>query len=534
MKKTIAELIQLSNQLFEEQYPMLPLYQTLSEHFYPERADFTIARNIGTEIADGIIDSYPVLMRRDLANSFAPMLRDGNWFDMAAEDVDHSGKMWLEYGTDKLKRLIDRQDSNFVRSTKQGDHDYATFGQTVLSVELNKMGNGLLFRSWMLRDCAWFEDETGQVGGVTRKWKPKVHQLREYFKEEQLHKTITDATKKNEQFKDCDIRHIVIPTTMYGDDELQEKYPFVSIFIDVKNQHVIEEQGLYHKFYCVPRFQTIAGSAYAYSPATICALPNARCLQAMTFTLLEAGERYTRPPVIAVQKVIRSDVDLSPDGITWVDDEYDQKTGAALAPMQQNMRGFPYGMEMRENVVDVLSSSFYLNKLSLPEAGNDMTAYEVQERMKQYRRENLPLFQPIESEYNGQLCEMAFTIAMQAGLLGSPYDIPQSLKGQEVLFKFQSPLTESEKEKKVNQFKMVGAMLSDAAAIDPSVTHNINVDVAFRDAVDGTGAPARWLKDMKEVTEGRQADAVKQALAQANEANKSGLLQPGQEEQVPA
>lgn len=444
------------------------------------------------------------------------MLRDGDWFKINIQgESDHEGGAWLQWATTRLKRLIDDRAANFVRATKEGDHDYVTFGQCVISVELNKQKNGLLFRNWHLRDCAWFEDETGQVTGLTRKWKPTYRQLIEYFGEDKVHSKILEKVKK-EPFTEADVRHMILPADMYGDESI--KNPFVSLYVDTANQHIMEAVGINHRNYVVPRFQTISGSPYAYSPATIIALPDARTLQAMTHTLLEAGERYARPPMIATQKVIRSDVDLSPDGVTWVDDEYDERLGEALRPISQDRGGFPIGLEMRQDIVEVLNSAFYLNKITLPDMGREMTAYEVAERMKQFRRESLPLFSPIEAEYSGQLCEMAFDIAMQAGLLGSAEDIPESLSGRDVVFKFNSPLSETEEESKSQQFAQVSRMLSEAAALDPASADNVNFDVALRDAVIGTGAPANWLHSVEEVSQDRQLQLAQQAEQMAQQA----------------
>lgn len=516
-KHTVDELIQLSNRMFTNQSTMLPLYQTISEHFYPERADFTIQRNVGQELAANLVDSYPVLVRRDLGNSFSSVLRDGDWFRLTVDsDPDHNGKMWLQWATDRLRKLFYHTNANFVRSTKEGDHDFATFGQCVLSVERNKKANGLLFRNWHLKDVAWFDGCDGKVEGVTRRWSPTYKDLVRYFGGEKVHKEITDQVFR-EPFKSADIRHIVIPAEMYGEDELTEKYKYVSVYIDVARQHLIELNGQNHPYYVIPRFQTIAGSPYAYSPATVVGLPDARTLQAMTYTLLEAGERYARPPIIATQNAIRSDIDLSADGITYVDDEYDVRTGDPLRTLPQNMGGFPIGADLRQNIVQVMSSAFYVDKLSLPEVSREMTAYEVQERMKQYRRENLPLFAPTESEYNGQLCEIAFDLAFSSGFLGSPYDVPDSLSGRDVVFKFESPLSQSDEEKKATQFSQTSKLLAEAAQFDQSIAHNINFDVALRDAVMGAGAPATWLRSIDEVLQSRQSDQMQMALQQAAE-----------------
>ena len=111
-----------------------------------------------------------------------------------------------------------------------------------------------------------------------------------------------------------------------------------------------------------------------------------------------------------------------------------------------------------------------------------MTAYEVSERMKQFRRENLPLFAPIEAEDNGQTCELAFEIAMGNNLLGSPYDVPPSLRGRDVEFKFESPLTASENDEIAQRYAQTREMLAGAIELDPSVGHDIDLSAAIRDA----------------------------------------------------
>jgi len=512
-EKTCKELVGFADELFKNQYPMLQLWQTMAENFYPERADFTITRNVGDDFSTGLIDSYPVIARRDLGNAFAAMLRDGKWFDMDVNGgKDHESKKWLQWATDRLMSLINDRASGFARATREGDHDFATFGQAVLSCELNKKADGLIFRCWHLRDCAWWDDETGQVAGVVRKWKPTYRMLVDEFGDK-VHKEIISKVKDT-PFQLADVRHIVMPASMYEGDEFAQ-FKYVSIYVDVVNQCIIEKVGINNKVYAIPRFHTIAGHPYAYSPATVAALPNSRMLQAMTFTLLEAAERYARPPLVAQQNVVRGDVDLSSNGITYVDSEYDERFGDAIRPLYQSMGGFPVGMEMKSEVVRVISSAFYLNKIALPETSREMTAYEVQERMKQYRRENLPLFTPMESDYNGQICEMAFDIALNSGFLGSPYDIPTGLQGRDVEFKFRSPLSQSDQEKKAAIFGQMSNMLAQAAQFDEQSIEVVNFEEALRDAITGIEAPEKWLNSIEKLTQMRQMETAATAIQMA-------------------
>tara|TARA_R110000851_G_scaffold9579_2_gene35542 strand:- start:906 stop:2471 length:1566 start_codon:yes stop_codon:yes gene_type:complete len=510
-KQDVNELRQFADKVFKDHWPVMSLWQTIADHFYPERADFTQTRNVGQELADSLIDSYPLLVRRDLGNSLSSMLRDGDWFSMGIQgEPDYLGQVWLDERTRMLRQLMYHRQANFVRATREGDHDYVAFGQCVISVELNRKADGLLYRCWHMRDCAWFDDENGQVGGLARKWKPTLRQAVDFFGEN-AHQKVRDDVNK-EPFKEIDVRHLVIPSNMYRDAEIESRFEWVSIYLDVTNNHVMEEVGMDHNQYVVPRFQTIAGSPYAYSPATVVGLPDARCLQAMTHTLLEAGERYARPPIIATQKVIRGDVNLAPDGITWVDDEYDERLGASLRTLPQDRGGFPIGLEMRDTIVQTLNSAFYLNKLRLPDSTVQRTAYEISELQKQYRREALPLFAPIEAEYSGAICEKSFEIAMAAGFLGSQYDIPKSLRGQETQFKFESPLSSTEEEQKATRFSMMSQTLAEAAQFDPSVTTEVNFGAAVRDAIDGLGAPSNWLNDPAQVEQAQMKQMAQQAM----------------------
>ena len=247
-------------------------------------------------------------------------------------------------------------------------------------------------------------------------------------------------------------------------------------------------------------------------------LLSARSLQSMTHTLLEAGERHARPPIIATENVIRGDANLYPDGITFVSEDYDERLGASLRPLVQDSKGFPFGQQMQGDIVEVLKSAFYVNKINMPDVGREMTAYEVSERMKQFRRENLPLFSPIEHEYSGRMCELAFEVAMRNGFLGAPDDVPDSLKGKDVIFRFESPLTEADEEKKVNQFQLVSQLLATAAEGDPAVVNNVDIGIALRDAVEGSGAPEKWLRDLKDVQKLDEIQAKQQAAQAAAQA----------------
>lgn len=515
--------LKLINSMFNSQKTVKSLWQSLADNFYPERADFVHERSLGQEMADGIMDSVPVLSRRDLGNSFHAMLRDGNWFELTTgpdAQIDRDGRLWLEWATQQQRRYMKDRAAGFDRAVKTGDHDFATFGNAALSVEPNSTATGVVYRCWHLRNMAWEEDSAGNVCTVARKWDAKLKILVDIFGYDKLPQKYQNKFDKN-PYDTVTLYHLIIPSDLSNDEEMM-RYKYVSYFVMPEEKTMLERKGINYQYYVIPRFQTLAGSPYAYSPATICALPDARTLQSMTYTLLEAASRYSRPPMVATMKAITGVVDLRPDGVTWVDNDYDQRTGKALEAIAQNKGGYPIGAAERGRVYETLERAFYLNTLVLPLGEKEMTAYEVQERMKQYRRTNLPLFAPMENDYNGQLCEATFDLLMMMGQLGATQDIPQSLQGAEVEFKYKSPLTTDEEEEKLNRFSQIRAELRESADLDRGVIDVIDFDTAIRDAVRGIGTPATWFRSNEDIQGIREARLAQEAAMQMAEAEAGG------------
>lgn len=502
------QLFEMASQLYSKRSSLVSLWQEVAENFYPERADFTLRRSIGTDFADNLSTSYPIIARRELGNSFSFMLRptEKSWFHMTVKDEmadeigkeiqDPEAKAWLQWASKVQRKAMYDRASMFIRATKEGDHDFAAFGQCAISVELNRERSGLLYRCWHLRDMAWAENEEGRLGTVVRKWKPTARDLIRIFGASKVHGDVNRVAEKA-PFTEIECMHIVIESDMA--DEKYKNTPYVSLYFDVEHMHTIEKIGVYSPIYVIPRWQTVSGSQYAYSPATVAGLPDARLLQAMTYTLLEAGEKHTNPPMIAVEEAIRSDISIYAGGITYVDSAYDEKLGEVLRPLTQDKSGMPLGMEMARDTRFMLSEAFYLSKLTLPQRAPEMTAYEVGQRIQQYIRDALPLFEPMETEYNGALCEETFSLLFRAGAFGSPFDLPEKLKGANIQFRFESPLHEAIEREKGNRFMEAQSYIAQTVQLDPSTALIVDAKTALRDVLDAIGVPAGWINSEEKV-----------------------------------
>ena len=511
------------SKLFEERFNLLTLWQEIAENFYPERADFTVNRALGSEMAEGLASGSPILVRRELGNAIGGMLRPTNkvWARARVDNWDEvttEAKAWLERAEERQRKAMYHRQTGFARAVKEADHDFATFGQAVIQATYNRTFTGLLYRCHHLRDCAWTEGTDGLVDVVYRKWKTTAIELARMFPKT-LHREIQDKVAKS-PYEPVEVWHCVLPRDIFeSDGKSKHKTKYVSIYLDVANKHMMEEVGLNRQQYIIPRWQTVSGSQYAYSPAVVVGLPDARTLQEMTLTLLDAGQKAVTPPMLGVQGALRSDVNVMAGGLTWVDREYDERLGEVLRPLTIDKSGIPLGLDMAQAVEAKLTEAFYLNTIGLPPTGGpDMTAFEVGQRVQEYIRRALPLFEPMESEYNGPLTEETFELLMGAGVFGPVFGMPKELQGREVKFQFESPLHDALENVKTQRYLEATSLLANAAAADPAVAHIIDVKKATREALLASGTPADWLRSEQEVNDAAAAEAeaaqIQQQLAQ--------------------
>lgn len=512
------ELIVRGKGLFSDRKSITTLWQEIGENFYPQRADFTIRRSVGEEFAEHLHSSYPLLVHRDLSNAFAAMLRPRakEWFFVSVDEYDElsmASKQWLDWATKRQRASMYDRRAQLIRATSEGDADFAAFGQCCISRDIvwDTDVPHLLYRSWHLRDVAWAEKVDGSIGEIYAKWKPTAKELQERFRDKVHSKVAKIETKDNLKPMEC--MRLSVSTDVYDGNGKAKGFPWIVVYIDVENEYIMDEIPSWSPTMLVPRWQTVSGSQYAYSPAAIAGLPDARLLQAMSLTLLEAGEMSVRPPMIATQDAIRGDVALYSGGITWADVEYDERKGDVLRPISQDRRGLPQGYNERDNQMAMLAEAFYINKLTLPPPEGDMTAFEVGQRVEEYVRAALPLFEPMEHEYNGQLCEDTFDALLRAGAFGSVQDMPRELQGRDIHFKFESPLHNAMERKEASTFLESAELIATAMEMDPGSTANLNVGSALRAALEGIGVEHKHLRTEDQV-EAIMAANAEQARAE--------------------
>lgn len=532
------EFCQIADALFTKRGPLDSLCQTIAENVYPLRADFTSAHTIGESFADHLSESFPILAHQKVSDFFSSMLRPTKrqWFmpTTGDEDLDQDTKFrqGLEYVGGVMKRAMYDRAAQFKPATKTTDYDYTAFGNAVMTVEDYQAPTGqrhLLYRNWHFRDVVWLEDGAGKVDTVYRRFKMTAHAMlkRPGWK---VSDKVERAAKKDPS-TEFDLLHIKVLADAYdGKKPSNRSHRYMSIYVDKSNMEILSEQSSRSLGYIVPRWHRVPPWQYAFSPITVTALPDARMLQDMARVIQEAAEYQVDPAMIATAgAVIRDDVNIYPGGVTWIEEDYDERLGSGLRAFDRS-GNIPVGLEMKQDTREMISQAFRLNVLQLP-LGQGMTATEVIERIEEHARAVLPLFEPVDDEYNTPMLDETFDILADGGAFQpermeefGPDFMDWFFGGNNLQFAYDNPLQDSEGRKRVAQFQEVLALSAGAAEAQQAMGDQspINLDQAFRDAVRGTGAPADWERSEDEIQATQQNAAMQAEIASVLETVSAG------------
>lgn len=525
-RQRVRDVVRLGDSLFSRRYPMMTLWQTIAENFNVMRADFTRRRYPSEEFASYLMSGRPARCHRELAGAFSTMLRRDQWFhaktDSEQVNEDRDAKIWLDWASRTMKLAMDDKRAGFARATSVADGDFCSFGNAVITRDIVDYEH-FLYRCWHLRDVAWEQNVIGRVNQVHFNWKPYAAQIIDKFGKSITGsidpKVVEMANKRDESsFAEINCRRMLLPADQYDlPAKTQRGMPYVSVYVDIDNETILEEVPLRTWPCTIPRWafgSSMYGDQYGYSPPVIYALPDSRMYQQMMLSMLTASEMATYPAMIAVGEAINGAVNLYAAGITQVDADYDERTGEVLRPITTNFDGIKFGAEQMERLEAALDDSFYLNKLRFPEVTKEMTAYEASKLWDDFIRNTLPVFDPVQKEYNEDMVDGQFEDMMTLGAFGSVHDMPQKLRGRDISWQFDTPISTVAKTALTGAFQSMLQTLTSAAQVKPDVVINVDMDTAVRDAIDGGGAAPTWLRPVN-VVQKMQAQRAQTEAAQA-------------------
>ncbi len=514
-------LIEVSAKAFSRKYWWDQFAQDTCEQFYPIRADYTTTLTYD-DFAGWLSDGYPVRSRETLGTTIDAMLRQGEWFKFStgddARDKRPANASVLKRLTQRMRNVIYDKRSNWDLATGEADQDWVSVGNPVLSVEESATRDYIVYRSWHPRDCAWLCDENGKPDTMFRKFRMTARNIRRKIERGAwagpLPPEVQRASER-EPSREFNLMHVLMPTDgLYGDEiaELKrQKKPFLSIYIDLDNQKYLNEAGANVWNYVVPRQRVFGDKPWGFSVYTMNGLQDAKMLQDMKLVVLEQGQKAVDPPIVGSSSIFSRDLNLFAGGFTEVDLEPDQKLGDAMEVLDTGQR-LNVGLELIADVKAGIAESLLLNKLMLPTL-RDMREVEVMVRTEEFRRAALPFFKPIESQYHEPLLSVTFQMMMNMRMIEAD-EIPRELQGQEITWKFTSPLNEAEGREVLDKFYSGVQVIAAASEVDQTVGNLFDIRKAATDAMIALDRP-EWLKPEDQREEANEEADITKQLGQA-------------------
>ncbi len=524
------ELLKRGDKRFAKRQQLDTFRQEVALNFAPWHASWTTELILGDDFAAHLIDGTPLLVARDFIGQIGAMLRPPGkqyfWHRSHLDKInnDRECREYLEWRSEQMMRIMTDRVTGFMRATKQADEFFGLMGDAVLSVDVSPEQDSLRIRNWHTKDCVWAIGDDNKADTMTRKEMVPARVLKRRFGEKNLHEKVREACEKDPD-QEFEIRHEVLPADEYDyyKPGLKRKAgQWASVWVDVANKKVLRETTQQTFRYVVPRWITLPGWSYAISPATTIAMPDARLIQQQALAILEAAEKSINPPLAAYADSVRGDVRLESRGITWIDKQFGEgKVQDVLAPIELG-KNFALGVDSLLRTEAQLNRAFYLDVLRMPDTRRTKSTVEAQFLIDEYVRAALPLFAPMQADYNeSMLYEIDNIIELAGGY--ADRDRPKQLEKEDLTYQWDNPLSDMLERQKVqvvaevSQLGQAIAALEAAAAQSPALKQ-FDAVKGFRDGAMSLGA-ARWLLDEADTEEAmagqEEAGMMQSAIAAA-------------------
>ena len=513
----IKEIIRQFEDLKKEKGVFMPHWEDLARIMLPRRAGFVGETIPGESRTEAIFDGTPMQAARSLAHHMSFWLRPESteWWFLRAKDErlqqDEQVKIWLDDTKSRLDAALNNPKARFRQSTGEVDTDLVVFGTGVLFIGEGRNLDHLKFQSIHLKDVVLIFNEDGNLIGVMSSKKWTVRQMIAKWGNK-----VSDAVKKlaadNEPNKKIEVIQAIMPREEkhFENPKLAINMPIAHYYIEVDEEHELEQGGFQELPFVAPRWDTTSGEDYGRSPGMI-ALPDSATLQAMGETILVSGQRAADPPLMAPNDGTFNELNTFPGAVSYYDvDIARELNGNPVFPLQSGVN-LPITRDMQLDSREQVMRAFFKNVLNLPIDGPQMTATEVIQRKEEFIREIGPVFGRFETDYTAPMIERSFMIMLRAGAFA---EVPEILEGQEVEFEFESPVNKVKKQIKAQAAKQWVAEHMEIAQIIPNALDHINIDGYSKVTHDADGVPNEVKNYQAQINQIRQQRAEQEAKAQ--------------------
>ncbi len=493
----LEEVIRRYESMDAKRASWLTLWEEVASYVLPHKGDFTTIRIKGDKSRTvHIYDSTAIHANHLLASHIHGAVTNpaSVWFEMRFRETelndDKDASQWLD---DCRRRMLNAfSDSSFDTQVNELYQDLTCFGTGCMYVDWVE---GLNFMTCHMSGVAIDEDYSGRVDTVFLERRMTARQIAQRWPDASIPRVKRDLEQDPDRTHR--ILHGVTPAGEVNYKSAIPEQPWKSCWVAVDDKEILEEGGYFEKPYLTPRWSKISNDVYGFSPALM-ARPDIRTLNEAKRYELAAWEKTIDPPMMASATGVVSDLHMEAGAVTYVRDMN------SIAPLF-NRTDWNAAQIKAQEIRDSIRAIYHIDQLHIPERPN-ATATEVQIRYELMQRVLGPTMGRLQSEFLNPLIERVFGLMYRNGQFTPP---PEVLAGYntDLDIEYQGPLARSQKLSDIQSIQRAVEIGMTLGQLDPSVANVMDMDKAFRIALDRIGIPSEAVRSPKEVEEIRQQQA---------------------------
>ncbi len=491
-------------------------WQQIADLMHPFNDNFITHESPGTEKMQAVFDSTPQMANQLLASGLYSMLTSPaqQWYEYRPTDIrlmdNRDIALWFDEATKISFFERNKPTARFNTAIHECYLEYGAFGNLVLFPQEHVSRNGLFYQSLALSESYLEEGAEGYVNVLFRRYPRTVRQLVGKFGIKNVSEKVAKHYEDGEYQRVIKCIHAIFPSVECT--EVNQRYPFTSLYIDKKYKHLMLEGFYYELPFMAARFYKSPHEIYGRGPGSI-ALPDIKMLNEIMRTTLRAAQKVTDPPLMVPDDGFLAPIRTTPGGLNF----YRSGFGDRVEPMDFGTNP-DVGFDIIDRLYSRIREIFFVDQLQLQE-GPQMTATEVLQRTEEKLRLMGPLFGRLKPELLGPCLLRDFNILLrQRKFPPVPQDFLRYISTPgNVKISYISPIARAQEQTEANGIMRAMSVLTPFLEMKPEIMDNYNVDELARGVNEMFSVSTKYLHSQEEVRATRTQRSQQEQQAQIAE-----------------
>jgi hypothetical protein len=498
-----------------------------------------------------IYNAHGILAFRTLAGGMTSGLSSPSrpWFRLTSFDeqgqADQDAKVWMAEVERRMYAFLAR--TNFYGAVKSGYAELGMFGTEACVMVPHHDPNVVAVCHPLTAGEYWVGvGDAAKPDTLYRRVPLTVIQLVNSFSYAKASKRVQDLYDKSSYDEVIEVIHAMEPNFDRQFDTMTAKSkPWISAYWECHGgdgeKTMLSDQGAEEQPFWAPRWDTVGGDAYGFSPAME-ALPDLRELQMQTKRKREATDFLIKP-----EKIVNPQIKLTGEAGNIVSAATVDANSSVIVPYQipyQAIAEIANDVKRAEDAIDRLSYADLFLAITNMEGIQPRNIEEIASRNEEKMTQLGPVIERVNNEKLEVAIDRTFGIMSRKGMLPPA---PESLQGQQIKIDFVSILSQMQRMVGIGQTERIVSFIGNLAAAHPEALDKLNVDETIDDYADRAGASPKIIRTDDEVAKIRDARAQQQQAQQVasmmpaakdgadaarllSEAQKNGMALPGQDQ----